>query len=65
MIYLLQGNKGAASIRLDCYGRSVCFVVVHLAAHADQWEQRDKEYYQIVAAQEFPLPNTPHILFHE
>lgn len=59
------GNKGAASIRLDCYGRSLCFVSVHMAPHQDQWDQRDKEYYQIVANQSYPLTNTPHILYHD
>lgn len=29
----IWGNKGAVSIRLNLYGRSVCFVNAHLAAH--------------------------------
>ncbi|PIK51759.1 putative phosphatidylinositol 4,5-bisphosphate 5-phosphatase A, partial [Apostichopus japonicus] len=61
----IWGNKGAVSVRLDCYGRSFCFVAVHMAPFPHQWEQRDKEYYQIVASQSYPLEYTPHILYHD
>ncbi|XP_072034350.1 phosphatidylinositol 4,5-bisphosphate 5-phosphatase A-like [Amphiura filiformis] len=59
------GNKGGVSIRMDCYGRSLCIVNVHFAAHADQWEIRDKEYHTITATQEFPDCSTSRILDHD
>ena len=50
---------------MDCYGRTLCLVNVHMAAHVDQWEIRDKEYHTITATQEFPDTSTSRILDHE
>ncbi|XP_041455927.1 phosphatidylinositol 4,5-bisphosphate 5-phosphatase A-like [Lytechinus variegatus] len=59
------GNKGAVTIRFDCYGRSICLLNVHLSPHQDGWEKRDKEFQTIVSTQEFPQCNPTTILDHD
>ncbi|XP_072163312.1 phosphatidylinositol 4,5-bisphosphate 5-phosphatase A-like [Diadema setosum] len=59
------GNKGAVSVRFDCYRRSVCLIAVHLSPHQDGWEKRDKEFHTIVTTQEFPQCNATTILDHD
>ncbi|XP_038058902.1 phosphatidylinositol 4,5-bisphosphate 5-phosphatase A-like [Patiria miniata] len=59
------GNKGAVTIRLDCYERSLCLINTHLAAHMENWADRDKEYHTIVTSQTFSHPKTPTVLDHD
>ncbi|XP_071944482.1 inositol polyphosphate 5-phosphatase K-like [Antedon mediterranea] len=60
----LWGNKGSVTIRMDCYGRSVCISNWHLTPHADQWDKRRKEITQIFEDQNFSLGNNLNILDH-
>ncbi|XP_071790794.1 phosphatidylinositol 4,5-bisphosphate 5-phosphatase A-like [Asterias amurensis] len=59
------GNKGAVSTRMDCYDRSLCLINSHLAAHQENWSDRDKEYQTIVTSLNFTHPKTPTILDHD
>ena len=65
MSFSLQGNKGAVSIRLDVYERSLCLINAHLAAHIENWADRDKEYHTIITSQTYSHPKTPTVLDHE
>ena len=58
IIYLF--NKGGVSIRMDLYNTSVCFVNVHLAAHAEECERRNEDYDCITEKTLFSInPNIP------
>ena len=41
------GNKGGASIRVQVYDSSICFVCAHLAAHRENVEGRNNDYRTI------------------
>ncbi|XP_033123320.1 phosphatidylinositol 4,5-bisphosphate 5-phosphatase A-like [Anneissia japonica] len=60
----LWGNKGSATLRMDWYGRSLCFSNWHLTPHADQWDKRCKETQQIFEDQNFNIGNTMNIMDH-
>lgn len=66
MLTVLQGNKGAVTVRMDVYGVSVCLVNSHLAAHDGHLDERVASYNTIVDSQKFKLnTQTTSIFFHE
>mmetsp|Transcript_14190 Transcript_14190/g.21560 ORF Transcript_14190/g.21560 Transcript_14190/m.21560 type:complete len:699 (+) Transcript_14190:114-2210(+) len=42
------GNKGAVVVRLNIYDSSLCFVNTHLAAHKNNVEGRNADYFSIL-----------------
>lgn len=43
----LMGNKGGASIRLNFYDTSICFMCGHFAAHRDKVNDRNRDFKNI------------------
>lgn len=62
---LLQGNKGAVSIRFKLYGVSICVINSHLAAHDHMLEERIKDFEKIVDEHKFHVKGTKGIFQHE
>lgn len=62
---LLQGNKGAVSIRLNVYDVSICIVNAHLAAHDNMLEERINDYNKIVQDHKYNIKIPQNILMHE
>ncbi|XP_066261880.1 phosphatidylinositol 4,5-bisphosphate 5-phosphatase A-like isoform X1 [Euwallacea similis] len=61
----IWGNKGAVSIRFSIYGCSLCFVNSHLSAHDNQLKDRVEDYNSIIKDQDFHVPETLKILYHD
>lgn len=61
----IWGNKGAVSVRLSIYGCSLCFVNAHLCAHDNQLKERINDYNSIIKDQDFHVPETRKIFFHD
>ncbi|XP_019878448.1 phosphatidylinositol 4,5-bisphosphate 5-phosphatase A isoform X2 [Aethina tumida] len=61
----MWGNKGAVSIRLNISGCSLCFVNSHLSAHDGELDSRIDDYNKIIKDQDFHIPETSKILFHD
>ncbi|CAG9834673.1 unnamed protein product [Diabrotica balteata] len=61
----MWGNKGAVSIRLSIYGCSLCFVNAHLSAHDNHLDDRVEDYNSIIHDQEFHVPETTKIFYHD
>ncbi|XP_014675560.1 PREDICTED: inositol polyphosphate 5-phosphatase K-like [Priapulus caudatus] len=59
------GNKGATSIRLAIYDRSICIVNCHLAAHHEACEERIEDYDMIMDNHCFKDVDTEQILDHD
>lgn len=62
---LLQGNKGAVSIRFNAYGSTVCVVNAHLAAHDNKLDERIEDYNSIVKDMKFNVRVSRDIFSHE
>jgi len=58
-------NKGSISYRFGLYGCSLVFVNCHLTPHDHQLQERVEDYKQILTTQEFSIPETSNILFHD
>ncbi|XP_057672297.1 inositol polyphosphate 5-phosphatase K-like isoform X1 [Diorhabda carinulata] len=61
----MWGNKGAVSIRLNLYGCSICIVNSHLSAHDNHLDDRVEDYNSIINDQEFHVPETSKIFYHD
>ena len=62
---VVQGNKGAVSLRWKMYGVSVCVLNCHLAAHHHANSQRLEGYNNILGGHTFNNKETEMILYHE
>jgi phosphatidylinositol-bisphosphatase len=49
----LMGNKGGTSVRFRLYDSTFCFVCAHLAAHRGAVQQRNADFYSILAKTAF------------
>lgn len=65
MIIVMQGNKGAVAIRMNCYGSSICLVNSHLAAHDEMLEERINDYQRIKEATRFSVKFSKGIYEHD
>ena len=63
--FILQGLKGAVSVRMKFYGVSICFVNTHLCAHDHLLPVRIKEYNTIIETHNYSEEDTPQIFYHE
>jgi phosphatidylinositol-bisphosphatase len=51
----MMGNKGAVCVRLQFYDSTLCFVCSHLAAHRENVQGRNADYYNIMAKTAFDV----------
>lgn len=64
----MVGNKGAVGVAFRYHETSLCFLSSHLAAHQEQVDMRNQNYYEIVEElhlgnQAFDLTNHFHHVF--
>lgn len=51
----MMGNKGAVCVRLQFYDSTLCFVCSHLAAHRENVQGRNADFYNIMAKTAFDV----------
>ncbi|KAL0223756.1 hypothetical protein P9112_003146 [Eukaryota sp. TZLM1-RC] len=53
----VYGNKGAVAVKFDISSTSFCFINTHLAAHQENWEDRNTDFREIVDQLSFGNPS--------
>ncbi|KAM7502949.1 hypothetical protein LguiB_001853 [Lonicera macranthoides] len=53
------GNKGAVGLRMRVYGRIICFVNCHFAAHLEAVNRRNDDFEHVYRTMTFTRPSNP------